>query len=129
MSIFLWIGVFLVVYGAFTMPAYPRPYYYDTEEEQERITKKEEQNKRKSCTIATIGFSIVFLYFLFMTNGCHPKKDACDYQNSQCNKENNKKIEKVEEKKTKVDENKRKKKSTFFFDTPNPYFLFPQKLF
>lgn len=129
MSILLWIGVILAVYGAFNMPAYLYRYYYATEEEQDRITKEEEQNKRKYGTIVTIGFSIIFLYFLFMTNGCQPKKDACEYQNSQCNKENNNKIERVEEKKTKADENKGKKKSTFFFDTPSPYFLFPQKLF
>ena len=123
MSTFLWTifwaGVILCLYGCVNTPAYPRFYGYTTEEEQEKINKDDDEKKRKYGTIAGFGFLAMFIPLLVI-KAIYPPNHT----------EPNKQSEKLE-KKSKEEERKieNKKKSTFIFDTPSPYFLLPKKLF
>ena len=114
-----WIGVIFSLYGCVNIPAYPRLYDYTTEEEQEKIKKDEDEKTRKYGTIVGFGFLAMFISLLVIKTVCPPNHT-----------EPNKQSEKLE-KKSKEEERKieNKKKSTFIFDTPSPYFLLPKKLF
>ena len=114
-----WVGVIVFFYGCVNIPAYPRLYDYTTEEEQEKIKKDEDEKKRKYGTIIGFGFLTMFISLLVIKTVYQPNHTESNKQSEKLEKKSNEEERKIEN----------KKKSTFIFDTPNPYFLFPQKLF